>query len=165
MTVHTPHMEPKAPLSKPGPCAFCVVDECGHVCTGACDKQPTRTEFEASGGIPLSEGALMAVYIEFDRHADKTLSSADYLLGFAAAVSKATAGKISAHAAQTEREPFEAAAYRRLRDKLLAGDCFDLSDFCPPGNKWRGIDYPSTDELDTAIAAAMGWPTVPEVKS
>jgi hypothetical protein len=38
---------------------------------------------------PLSEGALMGVYIEFDRHADKTWPPAEYLLRFAAAVQNA----------------------------------------------------------------------------
>jgi hypothetical protein len=35
---------------------------------------------------PLSEGALMGVYMEFDRHADKSWTPAEYLLRFAAAV-------------------------------------------------------------------------------
>lgn len=37
--------------TKHGPCAFCVADEYGYVCTGACDKltaAPTRAEFEAA---------------------------------------------------------------------------------------------------------------------
>ena len=38
---------------------------------------------------PLSEGALMGVYMEFDRHADKTWPPAEYLLRFAAAVQDA----------------------------------------------------------------------------
>jgi hypothetical protein len=38
---------------------------------------------------PLSEGALMGVYMHFDRHADKTWTPAEYLLRFAAAVQDA----------------------------------------------------------------------------
>jgi len=39
---------------------------------------------------PLREGELMAAYLDFDRHADKTLPPAEYLLRFGAAVSDAT---------------------------------------------------------------------------
>lgn len=39
---------------------------------------------------PLSEGALMGVYMDFDRRADKAWKPAEYLLKFAAAVSEAT---------------------------------------------------------------------------
>ena len=35
---------------------------------------------------PLTEGALMGIYMEFDRHADKTWTPTEYLLRFAAAV-------------------------------------------------------------------------------
>lgn len=42
---------------------------------------------------PLSEGALMGVYMDFDRRADKAWTSAEYLLKFAAAVSEATVKK------------------------------------------------------------------------
>lgn len=38
---------------------------------------------------PLTEGALMGVYMDFDRRADKTWSPAEYLLRFAAAVQAA----------------------------------------------------------------------------
>jgi hypothetical protein len=38
---------------------------------------------------PLSEGALMGVYMDFDRRADKTWPPAEYLLRFAAAVQTA----------------------------------------------------------------------------
>jgi hypothetical protein len=38
---------------------------------------------------PLSEGALMGVYMDFDRRADKTWTPAEYLLRFAAAVQDA----------------------------------------------------------------------------
>lgn len=38
---------------------------------------------------PLSEGALMGVYMDFDRRADKTWPPAEYLLRFAAAVQDA----------------------------------------------------------------------------
>jgi hypothetical protein len=38
---------------------------------------------------PLTEGALMGVYMHFDRHADKAWSPAEYLLRFAAAVQDA----------------------------------------------------------------------------
>lgn len=38
---------------------------------------------------PLGEGALMGVYIDFDRVADKGWSSAEYLLHFARAVERA----------------------------------------------------------------------------
>lgn len=37
----------------------------------------------------LSEGALMGVYMDFDRHADKSWTPAEYLLRFAAAVQMA----------------------------------------------------------------------------
>jgi hypothetical protein len=40
---------------------------------------------------PLREGEVMAVYMDFDRHADKAWAPADYLLRFGAAVSEATA--------------------------------------------------------------------------
>jgi hypothetical protein len=38
---------------------------------------------------PLSEGALMGIYMHFDRHADKSWTPAEYLLRFAAAVQRA----------------------------------------------------------------------------
>jgi hypothetical protein len=38
---------------------------------------------------PLSEGALMGVYMTFDRHADKAWKPAEYLLHFAEAVQQA----------------------------------------------------------------------------
>ena len=38
---------------------------------------------------PLSEGALMSVYMDFDRRADKAWTPAEYLLRFAAAVQAA----------------------------------------------------------------------------
>ena len=78
--------------TKPGPCAFCVVDECGHVCTRACDKSPTPTRTE-----------------------------------------------------------FEAAAYRWWREWWCN------TEVLPPI-----MSVKTEAELDTAIAAAMGWPAVPE---
>lgn len=48
-------------------------------------------EYRLDGMVrPLREGELMAVYMDFDRRADKTLPPAEYLLRFAAAVSAAT---------------------------------------------------------------------------
>jgi len=44
---------------------------------------------KAAARPPLSEGALMGVYMDFDRHADKTWPPAEYLLRFAAAVQDA----------------------------------------------------------------------------
>lgn len=38
---------------------------------------------------PLSEGALMGVYMDFDRNAERTWLPAEYLLRFAAAVQQA----------------------------------------------------------------------------
>lgn len=58
------------------------------------------------------------------------------------------------------RTEFEAAAYRWLRDHCHPlGGSFEVLDIgTPPAHLY-------TESLDTAIAAAMGWPTVPEVKS
>lgn len=42
------------------------------------------------GVRPLREGEVMGLYLDFDRHADKTLPPAEYLLRFGAAVSEAT---------------------------------------------------------------------------
>ena len=39
----------------------------------------------------LREGEIMGLYMDFDRHADKAWTSAEYLLRFGAAVSLATA--------------------------------------------------------------------------
>lgn len=62
---------------------------------------------------------------------------------------------ILSFAAPTRTE-FEAAAYRWLRDRGETDTFFVVT-----GSQWPLYD----EELDTAIAAAMGWPTVPEVKS
>lgn len=82
------------------------------------------------------------------------------------------------------RTEFEAAAYRWLRDRLmvreeksLAGSYRDSiytrvgrSFFDTPSHGAKGYLDPSKyekecEQLDTAISAAMGWPTVPEKES
>lgn len=52
----------------------------------AWQEQERRKEATHPPRAPLTEGALMGIYMEFDRHADKAWTSAEYLLRFAAAV-------------------------------------------------------------------------------
>ena len=44
--------------------------------------------------MPLCEGQIMLVYLEFDRYADKNWTNTEYLLKFGEAVSAATVGVI-----------------------------------------------------------------------
>jgi len=60
-----------------------------HLDTQAAMLMDERDKLRAALPTPLSEGALMGVYMEFDRHADKTWPPAEYLLRFAAAVQRA----------------------------------------------------------------------------
>lgn len=104
--------------TKHGPCAFCVTDEYGHVCTGACDKLtvvPTRTEFEAAALPPLPDhiGEIVGRRGEPDR----TLEFWGYF------------NEASAEGRERKERVFTADQMREY--------------------------------ARTAIAAAMGWPTVP----
>lgn len=72
------------------PCCWMYVDRKGRrqAWFGAepHDLCPCIPLYEAT---PMSEGALMGVYMDFDRKADKTWTPAEYLLRFAVAVQDA----------------------------------------------------------------------------
>lgn len=120
---------------------------------------PTRTEFEAAALPPLPEPAywetMGLVYkdkTEAERVAWLTSETAGksrpvYGVYTAGQMHEFRRTAIAAHAAQTERERFEAAAYRWLRTNP----------------QWLGWEHDfRSDEVDREVAAAMGWPTVPE---
>lgn len=170
-------MTEKTPTrTEPAECGYpaCLAEGCNK----ACGATPTRTEFEAAA---LTNDQIISLAVRalpdanpFDTRYEFTETQ---LCAFVRSA-------IAAHAAQTERERFEAAAYRWLRDRLmvreeksLAGSYRDSiytrvgrSFFDTPSQGAKGYLDPSKYEkecgqLDIAIAAAMGWPTVPEVKS
>lgn len=142
--------------TKPGPCAFCVVDEYGHVCTGACDKQATPTRTEPTECNDNDSPWLICKTCAAD-------------------------GKC----ARTTRTEFEAAALPPLPDDhagfrtryrsepgMIGHYPWTYADQGRRRNERPETEYENLYTADqmreyarTAIAAAMGWPTVPEVKS
>ena len=139
--------------------------------TGPTDEEST-TAAGGPGGMPLAlrlseglgpnattlrvlrEGELMGAYMEYDRHADKTLHPADYLLRLLAAVSAATVGANAPAAAELDAMRAEIAELDALREKLagiLSRTAAALRGPEPPLTRWSWHDLP--ERAAAAIAA------------
>ena len=110
------------------------------------------------GVRPLREGEVMALYMEFDRHAEKTLPPAEYLLRFGAVVSEATV-KVNQDRSLTQ----PAASGEPLLQDLDRKLSMALSN--TPGARLHATEAAAAiTSLRAAIAAppvAPGWMLVP----
>jgi hypothetical protein len=108
------------------------------------DAEPFFEALAQPKPAPFTEGALMGVYMQFDRHANKAWTAPEYLLHFAEAVQQAVLAAPTP--AQPEPEPVEGEqlVYVRGFDELLqALERADRKGYMPDAmaDEWAAFDY------------------------